>query len=197
MNEWWTSRQKARLAMIALLALAACGDDETGSGGQGGEGGGGGSGGQDAFANCHKGDLETDLADDMPMMGPGIDPDTGELAPGTYYVATTYLALNPEKRERLGEVSGPVIESLQTSAGLIAVITSQSESCQSFRTMTVWQSEEDMMTFVTGAAHAAAMAETSELSRGTSNTISWEGDASTANWEEAATRLGAEPGGDL
>ena len=41
------------------------------------------------------------------------------------------------------------------------------------------------------------MSEMSELSRGSSNTLSWEGTAADASWEVALEKLAAEVGGDL
>ena len=46
-------------------------------------------------------------------------------------------------------------------------------------------------------AHSTAMSEMSELSRGSSNTLSWEGTAADASWEVALEKLAAEVGGDL
>ena len=66
----------------------------------------------------------------------------------------------------------------------------------SLRTLTVWQSEEEMFEFVAGNAHATAMGEMNELSRGSSNTISWQGTAADVSWEIAIEKLGAEVGGD-
>lgn len=189
---------KAAIALVIGSAMAGCSDDTSGVGGQGGEAGGGGSGGgDDAFANCTKGDLEADFVQDTDWIGPGVDPETGELEPGNYMVATTYLALEPSRRDSFLEISGPVIETLSTSEGFVAAITGASESCSSLRTLTVWPTDEDMYTFVGSPAHSNAMSKSSELSRGTSNTISWEGDAATATWEESVARLGAEVGGDL
>ncbi len=188
-------------ALLLGAAMASCSDDERGELG----GGGGGqttttesatTGGPDPFASCKKGELEADFAEDMPWAGPGVDPETGEVAPGSYRIATTYLALRPDKQERFGELSQPVVESLGTSQGLVAVKTGGSMACSSLRTYTLWESEEDMFAFVASPAHAAAMSYTSELSRGTSNTISWDGDVATATWAEATARLAAETTGD-
>jgi hypothetical protein len=181
--------------------MASCSDDDpSGSGGEATTaaettGQGSTSTGPDPFAQCKKGVIEDDFVHD-PWVGPGVDPMTGEIAPGSYRVATTYLALKPEKMQRFHELSDPVVETLFTAQGLVAVTTGSSQSCSALRTFTVWQTEEDMYAFVGSAAHAAAMPETSDLSRGTSNTISWDGDETTATWEEATSRLAAETTGD-
>ncbi|HWA70996.1 MAG TPA: hypothetical protein VG937_01605 [Polyangiaceae bacterium] len=53
-----------------------------------------------------------------------------------------------------------------------------------------------MLAFVTSPAHLAAMAEVSELSRGSSSTIAWEGTEKDATWERAADHLASAAGGD-
>ncbi|WP_437509159.1 hypothetical protein [Sorangium sp. So ce1099] len=54
-----------------------------------------------------------------------------------------------------------------------------------------------MFAFVGSPAHVRAMGQSSSISRGTSNVISWEGSEREATWDEAAKRLGSEAGGDL
>lgn len=198
---------RLRPLTLLLAITAACGDDDTGAGGSTGTTTAtqtaststvtsGASTGVDPFAGCKKGTLEGDFAEDLPLTGPGVDPATGKLAPGTYVVAATYLAMNPSKAERTGQLGGAVVDSLTSAQGLVAFTLGGSQSCASLRTLTVWQSEEDMLAFVVSPAHSMAMLETPMLSRGTSNTISWEGNEATASWAESTTRLGAEAGGD-
>jgi heme-degrading monooxygenase HmoA len=67
--------------------------------------------------------------------------------------------------------------------GFVAFSTTESSSCATMRTLTVWQSEEDLLAFVTSPAHVAAMSEVSELSRGSSNTTAWAGNEKDATWE--------------
>lgn len=155
------------------------------------------SSGQDPFAACKKGELEDDFVEQVPLSGPGVDAETGELAPGTYHVSSTYLAVIPDQMQRALDLGGAVIGSLQSAQGLVAFSIAGSQSCVALRTLTVWESEEDMVAFVVSAPHATAMQATPEISRGTGNTIAWEGDETTATWEEGAARLGAEIGGDL
>jgi heme-degrading monooxygenase HmoA len=151
----------------------------------------------DEYADCVKGELESDMATSLPLAGPGVKPDTGELSPGTYVVATTYLALQPGKLDTAIELAGPVVENAFTLPGFVAVTLAGSGGCNSLRTITVWDSEEAMFAFVASPAHTRAMAQTSAISRGTSNTITWDGSDSTVTWEEAARQLGLEEGGDI
>lgn len=148
------------------------------------------------FASCSRSLLEPDRGDDAALAGPGMNPDTGQLAAGSYLVATTYLALRPDKVARALELGGPVVQSLFGMQGFVAFSTTQSSSCSTLRTLTIWQREEDMLTFVTSPAHVAAMSEVSELSRGGSSTVAWEGSEKDATWERAADYLAAETGAD-
>lgn len=188
------------LAALALaLPTASCADDTSGGGGgTGGESAlGGGGGAADAFPGCTKGDLESDFFEDTKLIGPGVNQETGALAVGNYFVATTYLAMEPGVLDHVLDLSAPVISTMMSTEGFVAVSTARSESCLSLRTLTVWESEEAMFELVASPAHSAAMAEMSELSRGSSNTVSWQGTAADASWEVALEKLGAEPGADL
>jgi heme-degrading monooxygenase HmoA len=194
---------------LALLATACAGDGDgsparaaAGSGGTsgapGGTSGGGGSA-SDAFAGCSKGLLESDREEDsdVALAGPGVDPETGALKSGSYLIATTYLAVKPEKIARALELGGPVVQSLFTMQGFVAFSSTASVSCATLRTLTIWESEEDMLNFVVSRAHLEAMAEISDLSRGTSNTVSWQGSEQDTSWERAAALLASESSGDL
>lgn len=151
----------------------------------------------DTYVGCAKGDLESDMTTSVELAGPGINPETGELTPGTYHIATTYLAIQPGKLETAIELSGPIIESSFSLPGFVAMTIVGSESCNTLRTLTVWESEEAMFAFVASPSHARAMAKTSEVSRGSSNTITWDGDVDSVSWDEAARRLGLEEDGDI
>jgi hypothetical protein len=184
-------------ALALALPVASCSDDGgPGGAGAGGEAAQGGGGENDAYPNCKKGEMEADFVEDTPLAGPGVDPETGALVEGSYFIATTYLAMKPGTLETVMELSGPVIGELTASPGFVAVSTANSSSCLALRTLTVWESEEQMFEFVAGPAHNAAMGEMHELSRGTSNTISWQGPAADVDWEVVIEKLGAEEGGD-
>ena len=65
--------------------------------------------------------------------------------------------------------------------------TSNSESCGTARTLTVWESEDAMLDFVLGDAHTAAMAETARISRGGSLTMTATADSlDEISWDAAA-----------
>lgn len=163
--------------------------------------------GEDPFAECDRGTLEADLsgADMMgapiPLvwMGPGVDPDTGMLIDdgSTYVVSSTYLAMKPDPVAQMafGEVIGPIVPDLFGNPGVVAVQLGTSNACASARTLTVWQDEAAMMTFVTGDAHMAAIGRVGEISRGTSVVTQWSGAAvADITWDEALVHVMADEG---
>ncbi|WP_434044224.1 MULTISPECIES: hypothetical protein [Sorangium] len=202
MNGLLLKRFAIGLGMLAAMAAGGCADDGDGAssanGGTAGEpNGDGGAPPSAPFDGCSKGELEPDQEGRLELAGPGVDAGTGALKPGSYLVSTTYLAMKPEMAPTMTELSGPVMESLFTMKGFVAVAATSSSSCAAVRTLTVWESELDMYAFVGSPAHVKAMGQASSISRGTSNAISWEGSEREATWDEAAKRLGSEVGGDI
>jgi heme-degrading monooxygenase HmoA len=130
--------------------------------------------------------------------GPGVDPSTGQpTVPDGAIVTTTYLQLRPEAsaQQRFGELSGPVVGTLVSARGVIAISLVTSESCAVARTLVVWEDEESMVEFVASDAHIAAISAVSEVSRGGSITMNWLASASSdATWEAAASRLASHAG---
>ncbi len=184
-------------ALAMALPTASCSDDDSNGGGGAGSGGeaalGGSGGADDAFPGCVKGEIEADFVEDTPLVGPGVDQETGLLAEGNYFIATTYLAMKPDVLDHVMELAGPTINTLVASDGFVAMSTARSESCLSLRTLTVWQSEEQMYEFVASEAHSAAMSEMSDLNRGTSGTLSWQGTEADASWAVSIPKLGGGP----
>ncbi|KYG02193.1 hypothetical protein BE21_55180 [Sorangium cellulosum] len=132
------------------------------------------------------------------LSGPGVDPQTKRLRAGSYVIAMTYLTLKPEVEvETVFGLTEPVIAELKTSKGMAAVTFGKSTACHALRTLTVWESEEDLGAFVMGPAHLSAMSHSSALCRGTGNTISWEGTEKDVTWEAAAQQLASESGRDF
>jgi len=176
------------IAVTTALALAACtGGDADGDGPTADTG--------TPLDPC----VASVLADDFvvdPTPGDVGDPASWPAFPSDAIVATTYLRLAPEGLERFQEVVGPVIgELMGAPEGLMAMSTGGSEACGVVRTLTVWESEEAMMGFVTGEAHAAAMAATGEVSRGGSVTLTQlAGDVERVDWSNAADSLANHDG---
>jgi hypothetical protein len=70
----------------------------------------------------------------------------------------------------------------------------QSEACCVARTLAVWQDDMAMLSFVASAAHTAAMARITDLSRGGSTVTHWLGDEASVDWAAAARRIGEDDG---
>ena len=66
--------------------------------------------------------------------------------------------------------------------------------CGTARTLAVWRDAAAMMAFVTGPAHAAAIAGVPTISRGGSLVTHFADDGSGANWAHAATVIGTVNG---
>ena len=125
--------------------------------------------------------------------GPAVNTETGQpVIPAGSIVATTYLQLRPDptSQRTFGEVGGRVFDALFTSRGLLAVATVTSNQCAVARTITVWESEEAMIGFVTSEAHSEAMLRVGEMSRGGSITTSFIANASVdVAWPEIARQF--------
>ena len=146
----------------------------------------------DPIAACKREVIEPDQAFMGPPQGAIVNPDTKQInPPAGAIVATTYLAIKPNEQagQRFGQVVGPVFQDLAARQGLLGITASNSTACNTARTLTVWESEAAMMAFVTGEAHAAAMQATSDISRGSSVTMTWPHAGGELTWQSAAARL--------
>lgn len=140
------------------------------------------------------------LEDDFVLLvpGPAGDPTTWPALPPDAVVSSTYLQIRdtPEARAAFDEASGPVFAEISAPAsGLMGASTGSSVSCGTARTLTAWATEADMMAFVTGPAHAAAIPRISEISRGGSITWSWtRAELDGVDWGTVAAALAAYDG---
>jgi hypothetical protein len=142
---------------------------------------------------CVSGTLEPDFQG-MPLAGPGLV--NGELPTGQYLISTTWLRLSAEPAAQMlfGQVMGPILGDLAGRDGLLASSLGQSARCGTARTLAVWRDAAAMMAFVTGPAHAAAIAGVPTISRGGSLVTHFADDGSGANWAHAATVIGTANG---
>ncbi|HKO92993.1 MAG TPA: hypothetical protein VJU61_17680, partial [Polyangiaceae bacterium] len=143
----------AGTTLLAIgLTLAACGDDEKSSDRDAGR--------ED---ECSATELEADL-EEQPFVGPAAD-ESGKLkleAGRSYIVSSTYGV--PEPGEDGAPVTpeylqlfGAIQAQLEVQPGLLAFKLASSDACGSGRTLAVWNSEEEMYSFVTSEAHFNAM----------------------------------------
>jgi hypothetical protein len=137
---------------------------------------------------CERGILESDLFT-LPL--DGADVSFGALKPGQYVVSSTYLRLinSDAASEKFWEVMGPVFEDLSTRKGLAALSLGLSVECNTARTLSIWRDDVSMLAFVADSAHSAAVAASSQLSRGGSVVMHWTGDETQATWKVAAQKL--------
>jgi hypothetical protein len=145
------------------------------------------------LSGCTRGTLEPDLQA-APLDGPGVS--DGVLTPGDYVVSSTYLQIGSDaaSRQLFEQLVAPVTAELQVRPGLVALSFGSSESCGTVRTLSVWEDDVAMLGFVTSTAHTNAMARVTDISRGGSVVTHWTGGAATANWPNAAQRLGEDDG---
>lgn len=147
---------------------------------------------------CTRDGLEEDFLPGE-LSGSAVDA-TGKLKPPaagtTYVISSTYLRLPKSEAatKRFNALMGPILAALPTQDGLVANQFGSSEKCTVARTLSVWRDEAAMYGFVAGEAHAAAMGDVSEVSRGGSLVTHWAGPETEVTWEVARTRLGADDG---
>ncbi len=125
----------------------------------------------DALYECE----ETELQVIQPLMGPGFDPETGELLEplqDTYVLHTTQILVKPDQVEAFLALNFPIFEQLGQTEGLVGFALAQEPNCGFSRTMGVWRDEQSMVAFVASGAHVQAMAKSTEVSL-TGRTTSW------------------------
>jgi quinol monooxygenase YgiN len=115
---------------------------------------------------------------------------------GTYVVSSTYVRIKNTKEagEQFQRLVDSMGEALQSNPGLIQVVTRLSVECNSARTLSVWRDEAAMFEFVGSPAHANAMSQVKDLSRGGGAGTHWTDDGSGFNWETALAKLKEETG---
>lgn len=115
---------------------------------------------EDAFLVLSECD-EADFAA-LPWSGPAFDPESGELveplAP-PYVVASTvgWAKTDPESIERLGDLTGRIIEDALTRDGFLGGTFGSSEACGAARTLTLWRDERSMRDFALSGPHLEAI----------------------------------------
>ena len=136
-----------------------------------------------------------DLA--QPFEGPGYSLSEGLLseAPGPFVVGTTWIVLSddPEAQPTFDKHMSAMIDVVDDAKGLVGKSLSQPIGTEGYRTLTVWESEEDMLAWVVGETHAAAMSDMADLAKD-GKTTSWtmtrdELAAAPPSWDEAKQRL--------
>lgn len=189
------------LVSLTLACLCACGDSSGDSTAAGSSGGGDSSGDattattggdpQDAYA-C----VDPDFTVNMPLAGPGYDPDSGLVDPqATYVLSTTQALPRPEKLAEFGQLVGAAGMAAAQAPGLVAISFASEPNCGFQRTLTIWRDEAAMMAFVVGPEHAAAMSRASEvLLTGRTTHLTIDAAQVETGWEAALTAVADAPG---
>ena len=166
---------------LLLSTLAACSNN-----------GGDKNSKTDASDSCVAHELEGDFAL-VAELGEMGDPDKWPALPPNAIVATTYLRLQntAESQTTFGELMGPIQGLLMApDSGLMGLSFTSSASCNTTRTLSVWESEEAMMKFVVSEAHLSAIGRVAEVSRGGSITEKWKvSDFDKMSWEAVVAKL--------
>jgi heme-degrading monooxygenase HmoA len=103
-----------------------------------------------------------------PLEGPKYDAETGltfEPEPEqTFVVAATYLPVSRQGKGLFRERMGGIQAELDAGPeGLIAYSTGGKLVGREYRTVTIWETEDDMMQFVLGDAHAQAIVDGGDI----------------------------------
>lgn len=147
----------------------------------------------DQYYDC----VETMIVEARPLVGPGYDAEMGGLLEpmqDEYIVSATTLLVRPEEQEDFFAVVAEVTAQLDQTEGMVAYSLALEPTCGFSRTLSIYRSEEAMMSFSTSQAHAMAIARSSELGI-TGKVTHWTLPASEfpPTWEMANEKLAAEP----
>jgi heme-degrading monooxygenase HmoA len=146
---------------------------------------------------CARDTLESDLAL-TPLSGSQVkDGDLAAPGPDGYVVSTTFLRLKPgdDTAARFQELVSPILQRLVTQSGLAGFQLGLSTSCNTARTLSVWESTEAMYDFVGSDVHMTAVNAVSDVSRGGSIVVHWQAPtADEASWSSATETLAAANG---
>ena len=137
----------------------------------------------------------------QPFEGPGYSSDglTSD-AEGPFTVSTTKLILKDGDSEAQGIFdthTDLMTEALKTAPGLVGLSSSGTIGGATYRTLSVWESEEDMLGWVTSEAHGDAMSAMADHADPKSAVLSWtmtraELTAAPPSWDDAKARLDAD-----
>lgn len=112
---------------------------------------------------------------------------------GEFIAAATHLRMSEGGDGALfDEHVNNIVTSLEDTPGYLGHSLRTVVGGRDNWTLTAWESEEAMVSFMLGEIHSAAMADAGEFDDGTGNTTHWTlaADAFPPTWEDADSRLG-------
>lgn len=133
----------------------------------------------------------------QPFEGPGYSLNDGltSEAAGPFTVGTTLLLLNDKAgaQQHFDDNMNAILEVIDDQPGLVGKSLGQGIGKPGYRTLTVWESEEAMLTWVASDVHAAAMSDMVDFTDG-GKIASWtmtreELEAAPPSWDDAKQRL--------
>ena len=185
--------------ILAFTLLCACGDpaDDSNTAPDTGDGSSVGDDTADTLTDSTGADpdpfacVDPDFTVEMPLAGPGYDPQVGLIDPQAKYVVTTTQALPPPDRvAEFGQLAGAAAMAAAQSPGLVAMGFASEPNCGFQRTLTVWRDEDAMMAFVVSPAHVAAMAAADDvLLTGRTTRFTIAADQMPLGWDAALAAL--------
>lgn len=111
--------------------------------------------------------VDADFTIEVPLAGPGYDPEAGLIDPqDQYLVSTTQAMPRPEALQQFGELAMAAGAAAAQTPGLVAMSFANEPNCGFARTITVWRDHASMLSFVVGPEHAAAIDATYEVTNG-------------------------------
>ena len=150
---------------------------------------------EDMYFNCK----ESVIVEPV-LNGPGYDAMTGfKGTPQSSYVVSSTVLYVPAKPDPKGAAFTmavpPVVTQLSSAPGVIAFALGNDATCNSWRTLVVWDSQDSMMKFVTSGQHAVVMPQAKAMSEA-GKVTSWmatPSDVMALTWEVARTHLATVP----
>lgn len=135
-----------------------------------------------------------------PFEGPGYANGLTTEAEGPFTVSTTLLVLkegDPDAQGLFDKNMEVLNKTLPDADGLVGSSLSFTLFGSGYRTLTVWESEEAVLGWVTSEAHGNAMSEMADHSDPSSSVASWtmtreELEAAPPSWDDAKARLDSD-----
>jgi len=135
-----------------------------------------------------------------PFEGPGYSNGLTSEAEGPFTVSTTNLILkegDPDAQGLFDKNMEVLSKALPDAEGLVGSSLSITLFGSGYRTLSVWESEEAVLAWVTSEAHGNAMSEMADHSDPKSSVASWtmtraELEEAPPSWDDAKARLDSD-----
>lgn len=135
--------------------------------------------------------VDADFTIDLPLAGPGYDPEAGLIDPqAQYLVSTTQAMPRPDALQQFGELATAAGMAAAQAPGVVAVSFASEPNCGFARTLTVWRDQASMLSFVVSPEHAAAIDATYDVTLGGRTThFTIDADQMPVTWDVALAQI--------